>query len=183
MIKCHKRQAKALRQPSVPDLKQQKARSFHAQSFSDKSRLRDQAGSQDARPNRDSRSQKHASKPSKGCHLAVLAEVMKVNLSLMRSHPQDLPPGHRVQRAQLGGAGGGSSKDSSSNSECGSDSSQSDDLYRKEKRLMRVKAYETFKVLALPKNAAEATGFRNQLCSNITKLAKGDEAPVLQMDR
>ena len=38
------------------DLKQQKARSFHAQSSSDKSRSRDQAGSQDTRPNRDSRS-------------------------------------------------------------------------------------------------------------------------------
>ena len=79
-----------------------------------------------------------------------------------------------------GGEGGGSSKDSSSNSESGSDSSQSDDLYRKEKRLMRVKAYETFKNPALPKNASEARGVRNQLYSNITKLAKGDEAPVFK---
>ena len=45
---------------------------------------------------------------------------------------------------------------------------------------MRAKAYETFIIPALTKNAAEARGFRNQLRSNITKLAKGDEAPVFK---
>ena len=115
VIKCHKRQAKALRQPSVfenltgemNNLKQQKARSFHAQSSSDKSRSRDQAGSQDARPNRDSRSQKHASKSLKGCSSKSRASISdEVNLSLMRTHPQDLLPVHRVQRAQVGQAEG-----------------------------------------------------------------------------
>ena len=107
--------------------------------------------------------------------------MMKVNLSLIRIYPQHLLPVHRVRRGKGGGGGGGgSSKDSSSNSESGSDSSQSDDLYRKEKRLMRAKAYETFKIPALPKNAAEAREFRNQLHGNITKPAKGDEAPVFR---
>ena len=45
---------------------------------------------------------------------------------------------------------------------------------------MQAKAYETFKIPALPKSAAEARRFRNHLCSNITKLAKGDEAPVFK---
>ena len=47
---------------------------------------------------------------------------------------------------------------------------------------MRVKAYETFKIprfLRFPKMLPNQ-GFRNQVCSNITKLAKSNEAPVFK---
>ena len=70
------------------DLKPQRTRSAHAQRYGDKSRSRDQASSQEARPYP---SQKRTSIFSR----AVLAEVMKVNLSLMRIRPQG-------QRAQVG---------------------------------------------------------------------------------
>ena len=44
---------------------------------------------------------------------------------------------------------------------------------------MRVKGYDSLKIPAIPKNAAEARGFRNTVYSAITKLAKGDESKIL----
>ena len=52
------------------------------------------------------------------------------------------------------------------------------DPYKNEKKLMRTKAYETFKPPSLPKNAAEARTFKNTIYSMICKLAKTDESPV-----
>ena len=72
------------------------------------------------------------------------------------------------------GEGIGSSSSSSSSS-----SDSEEDPFKKEKKLMRVKGYDTLKIPAIPKNAAEARGFRNAIFSSITKLAKGDESKIL----
>ena len=44
---------------------------------------------------------------------------------------------------------------------------------------MRIKSYDTTKLASSPKTAAEARGFRNQVFSAVTKLAKTDETPLL----
>ena len=104
---------------------------------------------------------------------------MKVNQS--RMHIRSSSSASSSKDSGGGGGSGGrkSSSDSSSDSKSGSNSFQNDEAYRKEKKLMRIKAYDTFKIPALPKSAAEARGFRNQLKSSITKIQKGDEAPAL----
>ena len=71
--------------------------------------------------------------------------------------------------------GSSSSSSSSSSSDGGVDKKK----YKNEKRLMRVKGYDTMKIPAIPKNAAEARGFRNAVYSSVTKLAKGDESDIL----
>ena len=43
---------------------------------------------------------------------------------------------------------------------------------------MWVKGYDSLKIPALPKNAAEARGFRNSIVSSVAKLAKEDEGKV-----
>ena len=73
----------------------------------------------------------------------------------------------------------GSDKDSPSSSSSSSISSV-EAIYKKEKKLMRVKDYSSFKVSHFPKGAAEARGFKNHLFSSVAKLAKGDEAPILE---
>jgi hypothetical protein len=55
---------------------------------------------------------------------------------------------------------------------------QSSDPYKAEKKLMRVKHYDTMKFPALPKRAAEARPFRNSVFNVVCKLAKTDETPV-----
>eukprot|EP00435_Cladocopium_sp_Y103_P014697 s1958_g3.t1 len=59
-----------------------------------------------------------------------------------------------------------------------SQSSQSNDPYKVEKSLMRVKHYDSLKLPSLPKNASEARSFRNAVFNAVCKLAKGDENPV-----
>ena len=71
---------------------------------------------------------------------------------------------------------GSSDKKSSSST---SSSSDSDDAYKQEKQAMRIKSYDTMKLAPIPKTAAEARGFRNQVFSAVTKLAKTDETPLL----
>ena len=61
-----------------------------------------------------------------------------------------------------------------------SSSSESDDAYKQEKKAVRIKSYDALKLAACPKTAAEARGFRNQVFSAVTKLAKTDETPLLQ---
>ena len=80
-----------------------------------------------------------------------------------------------------GGSPGGSSP-GSGNEERSSKSSGSDDddPYRREKRLMRVKGYDSLKIASIPKNAAECRGFKNQVISAICKLCKGDESPLVE---
>ena len=63
----------------------------------------------------------------------------------------------------------------------GSDSSDSnEDPYRREKRLMRVKHFESMKLSAIPHHAAKCRSFRIriQLYRLVCKMAKGDETPV-----
>ena len=54
----------------------------------------------------------------------------------------------------------------------------SNDPYAIEKRLMRIKNYDTMKLPSLPKNAAEVRVFRNSVFNTVCKMSKGDEAPV-----
>ena len=54
------------------------------------------------------------------------------------------------------------------------------DPYTQEKKLMRIKGYDTMKLPNLPKNAAEVRTFRNGVYNLVCKMAKGDEAPVFQ---
>ena len=44
---------------------------------------------------------------------------------------------------------------------------------------MRIKGYDSLKISAIPKNAAECRGFKNQVISAICKLCKGDETPLV----
>ena len=44
---------------------------------------------------------------------------------------------------------------------------------------MRTKQHDSLKIAALPKSASEFRGFRNHLYSAVTKLAKGNETPLL----
>ena len=53
-----------------------------------------------------------------------------------------------------------------------------EDAYRREKRLMRVKHYESMKLPPIPQDAAKCRSFRNQMYSLVCKMAKGDETPV-----
>ena len=77
------------------------------------------------------------------------------------------------------GGGGGGSPGGTPQSNGGSDSSDSnEDPYRREKRLMRVKHYESMKLPAIPHDAAKCRSFRNQVYSLVCKMAKGNETPV-----
>ena len=81
--------------------------------------------------------------------------------------------------SKKGKKGKGTEKGSSSSSSSSSVGSV-EAIYKREKKLMRVKDYSSFKVSHFPKNAAEARGFKNHLFSSIARLAKGDEAPILE---
>ena len=63
-----------------------------------------------------------------------------------------------------------------------SSSSDSDDAYKQEKKAMCIKSYDTMKLAPIPKTAAEARGFRNQVFRAATKLAKTDET-TLALDK
>ena len=52
------------------------------------------------------------------------------------------------------------------------------DAYSREKKLMRVKAYDEMKLPQLPKTAADARLFRNSVFNLVCRLAKGDESLV-----
>eukprot|EP00435_Cladocopium_sp_Y103_P060485 s1600_g22.t1 len=54
------------------------------------------------------------------------------------------------------------------------------DSYQREKKLMRIKNYDTMKLPSLPKNASEVRVFRNSVFNLVCKNAKGDEAQVLK---
>ena len=86
------------------------------------------------------------------------------------------------RRGRHGGGGGGSpggSPGGTPNNDGGSESSDSnEDPYRREKRLMRVKHYESMKLPPIPQDAAKCRSFRNQMYSLVCKMAKGDETPV-----
>ena len=99
--------------------------------------------------------------------------VLRIRLHRLRVAGGDKDkPKSRKDKPVGGGVGSVSSTSSDSSK------SSSEDPYKKEKGLMRTKGYDSMKIPALPKNAAEARGFRNQLYSAVTKLAKGDEAPI-----
>jgi len=51
-------------------------------------------------------------------------------------------------------------------------------MYAKEKKAMRVKGYDGIKFPPIPKNAAEARGYRNSVYSAICELPKKDESDV-----
>ena len=96
------------------------------------------------------------------------------------------PPSDSSSSSSSSSSAEGSNKDKR---EKGSDSSSSSSsssrgsveaIYKKEKKLMRVKDYSSFKVSHFPKGAAEARGFKNQLFSSVAKLAKGDKTPILE---
>ena len=79
------------------------------------------------------------------------------------------------------GGGGGSPPSSMGprgSPKASSSRSESQDPYEIEKKLMRIKSYDTIKVPSLPKSAAEARSFRNAVFNTVCKMAKGDEAPV-----
>ena len=81
--------------------------------------------------------------------------------------------------SRRGRGGGGGSPGGTPQGDGGSDSSDSnEDPYRREKRLMRVKQYESMKLPAIPHDAAKCRSFRNQVYSLVCKMAKGDETPV-----
>ena len=81
--------------------------------------------------------------------------------------------------SKKGKKGKGTEKGSSSSSSSSSVGSV-EAIYKREKKLMRVKDYSSFKLSHFPKGAAEARGFKNHLFSSIARLAKGDEAPILE---
>ena len=79
-----------------------------------------------------------------------------------------------------GGSPGGSPVDSNaSNISSSSSQDEEKDPYRMEKKLMRVKGYDSIKIASIPKNAAECRGFKNQVVSAICKTCKGDETPLV----
>ena len=59
-------------------------------------------------------------------------------------------------------------------------SSDSEDPYKKEKRLMRIKQYDGMKLPALPQDAAKCRNFRNAVFSTVCKFAKNDESEVFR---
>ena len=77
------------------------------------------------------------------------------------------------------GRKGGNASETGKRSSSSSSSSGSDGVYKKERKLMRTKQYDSLKIAALPKSASEFRGFRNHLYSAVTKLAKGNETPLL----
>ena len=85
-----------------------------------------------------------------------------------------------------GSDGGGSSPGGSPSGSGASSPSRSPiakegiDAYALEKKLMRVKTYESRKLPTLPKNAPEARTFKNGMFNVICKLAKADEAPAFK---
>ena len=77
------------------------------------------------------------------------------------------------------GGGGVGSPGRTHNAGGGSDSSDSNENpYRRAKRLMRVKHYESMKLPPIPHDAAKCRSSCNQLYSLVCKMAKGDETPV-----
>ena len=86
-----------------------------------------------------------------------------------------------------GGSDGGDSSPGGSPSGSGASSpsrspidKEGIDAYALEKKLTRVKAYESLKLPTLPKNASEAWTFKNGMFNVICKLAKADEAPAFK---
>ena len=77
-----------------------------------------------------------------------------------------------------GGSSDGSPKPSRSSKSSTSSSESEVDMYAKEKKAMRVKGYDGIKFPPIPKNAAEARGYRNSVYSAICKLSKKDESDV-----
>eukprot|EP00438_Fugacium_kawagutii_P007496 Skav230013 [mRNA] locus=scaffold1958:420290:428629:+ [translate_table: standard] len=73
-----------------------------------------------------------------------------------------------------GGGSNGSPKSSNGSSSSGDDQ----DPYKFEKKYMRVKGYDAMKFPMIPKNAAEARGYRNSIYSAVCKLAKKDESQI-----
>ena len=116
--------------------------------------------------------------------------MVRLRVVQIRDHPKIVQTmvlhHHLRQRLQdgddIGGGGGGSpagSPGGTPNSDGGSESSDSnEDPYRREKRLMRVKHYESMKLPPIPQDAAKCRSFRNQMYSLVCTMAKGDETPV-----
>ena len=77
-----------------------------------------------------------------------------------------------------GGSDGGGSERSKHSSSRSSSSDSDQDEYKKEKRVMRVKGYDAMRLPIIPKNGAEARGYRNSIYSAVCKLAKKDESKV-----
>lgn len=53
-------------------------------------------------------------------------------------------------------------------------------MHEREKKLMRIKLYDSVRIPALPKSAAEARTFRNSVYNAVCKCTKGDEMPVVR---
>ena len=133
------------------------------------------------------------------CHQAVVRDIRARDPNIIRpkkDYPGDDPNSSsssdssekssdhgRNPRTPNSSRGSGkraqSSRSKKTSSSSSSLSSSSGDPYRKEKKLMRVKGYDSLKIQALPKNAAEARGFRNSIVSSIAKLTNKDEGKVL----
>eukprot|EP00438_Fugacium_kawagutii_P005604 Skav201433 [mRNA] locus=scaffold201:334612:346103:- [translate_table: standard] len=77
-----------------------------------------------------------------------------------------------------GNSSGGGSNGSPRSSNGSSSSDDDEDPYKFEKKYMRVKGYDAMKFPMIPKNAAEARGYRNSIYSAVCKLAKKDESKI-----
>ena len=87
---------------------------------------------------------------------------------------------HRhLHRRNGGGSAGGSPSGSQVSPHSASSGTEDVDPYKLEKKLMRVKGYDSIKIVAIPKNAAECRGFTNQVVAAICKTCKGDETPLV----
>ena len=137
--------------------------------------------------------QHHAPKESQKVESAmkeIMSRVAKLEDRVSRSPSAKSPPGKgdpssssssSSLRSGGGGSPGGSNPESNGGSAKSDSSSsrKSEDAYKREKRLMRVKGYDNLKVASIPKNAAECSGFKNLVVSAICRLCKGDEAPLM----
>ena len=116
----------------------------------------------------------------------MLAQIeQQVSRSPSAREPSDKGSSSSSSSSQPGGGGGspGGSDHESDGSVAAFGSSSSakrdENPYKTEKRLMRIKGYDSLKISAIPKNAAECRGFKNQVISAICKLCKGGETPLV----
>ena len=105
------------------------------------------------------------------------ASSEKSKASSKSSHSSSSSDSKRGGGSPGGSDGGGSDRSKHSSSRSSSSDSDQDE-YKTEKRVMRVKGYDAMKLPIIPKNAAEARGYRNSIFSAVCKLAKKDESQV-----
>ena len=103
---------------------------------------------------------------------SMLAQIeQQVSRSPSAREPSDKGSSSSSSSSQPGGGGGspGGSDHESDGSVAAFGSSSSakrdENPYKTEKRLMRIKGYDSLKISAIPKNAAECRGFKNQVIS------------------